>query len=844
MAKIIQPSLAGGEVSPAVATRVDVDKFKSALTKCENFLVMQHGGVTKRPGFKWVSEVRDSALATRIIPFSFNTEQTYILEFGNLYMRVIKDGEQVLTTGRQATISGITAANPPVVTTGTHGYSDGEEIYITGITGMTQLNGRNFKIANKTATTFELTDLDDTDIDASAYTAYSANGTTDIIYTLTTVYTTAQLFEIKFAQTADEMTLTHATHPVKTLTRTGHSVWTLTSDTFAPLQAAPTSGSVTPDSGASTTWLYQVTAVNDETGEESLPLSTSTSTGETTPANTIAWTGGAGASIHNVYRSDNGIYGFIGRTEDSSFYDANIDPVLTDTPPSARNPFSGTDLYPAVPGFLEQRRVFANSNTYLQRLWLTQTGNHKNLSVSSPAADDDAITATIAARQVNEIRHLVTLGDMIVFTSGGEWIFSGVDGVITPAGAQIKPQTYYGCTQLPPITSGEVVIYMQQGQYVRDLSYKFEVDSYTGNDISILARHLFDEYTIDDWTYAQVPHAQIWGVRNDGICVGMTYVREQQIYGWARHTTLGDFKSVASVQEGDDDVIYAVIERTLNGRTTQNIERMNTFDLSDLSDAFHVDCGLSLDAPFTITGYTAADPVVITTSSAHGFSNSDIVDINGIFAADASVTRGRSLSTEVVGLGYTVANVTSTTFELQLNGVDVDGSAFAAYHSGGEVREATTAIGGLWHLEGETVTGIANGYVFPDLVVASGAVTLPNAASRVHIGLPYTAEIETLRLDAGESGETVQGKQKHRTKLGVRLEDTMGLWSGPDRDHMREASFGLPALYGDVLPLFNGDKFLQQSPSWDKDGTQVIQSREPLPCTILALLSDAFVGGN
>ena len=840
MAKLIQPSLAGGEVSPAVATRVDVDKFKSALTKCENFMVMQHGGLMKRPGFKFVAEVRDSSLSTRIIPFSFNTEQTYILEFGNLYMRIHKDGEQVLESGTNKAISAITAANPPVVTTATHSYVTGQEVYISGIVGMTQLNGRNFKITVLSSTTFSLQDLSGTNIDASGYTAWSSGGTSYIIYTLTTVYTTAQLFQFKFAQTADQMTITHSAHPVKTLTRTAHSVWTLTSDAFAPLQAAPTSGSVTPDVGASTTWLYQVTAVNDETGEESLPLSTSTTTGATTTANTVAWTDGAGASVHNVYRADNGIYGYIGRTEDSSFYDGNIDPILTDTPPSARDPFSGTNLYPSVPGFIDQRRVFANSNTYLQRLWLSQTGNHNNMSVSSPAADDDAITVTIAARQVNEIRHLVSLGDLVVFTSGGEWLMSGVDGVITPAGIQVKPQTYYGSTQLPPITAGEVVIYMQPGQYVRDLAYKFEVDSYTGNDISILARHLFDEYTIDDWTYAQVPHAQVWGVRSDGICVGLTYVREQKIYGWARHTTKGAFMSVASIQE---DVIYAVVQRTLNGRSVRNIERMGTFDLADLSDAFRVDCGLSLDNPILVAGYTAANPVVITTAT-HGLSNGDDIDIDGIFVIDVTENQGKSVSTEVVGLGYTVANVTSTTFELQLNGTDVDGTAFAAYHSGGKIRAATTTISGLWHLEGETVTGLANGYVLPDLVVSSGSVTLPNAASRIHIGLPYAAEVETLRLDAGEGGETVQGKQKHSTKLGVRLESTMGMWSGPDRDHLREASFGLPALYGDVLPLFNGDKYMALSPSWDKDGTVVIRSPEPTPMSILALLTDSFVGGN
>ena len=303
------------------------------------------------------------------------------------------------------------------------------------------------------------------------------------------------------------------------------------------------------------------------------------------------------------------------------------------------------------------------------------------------------------------------------------------------------------------------------------------------------------------------------------------------------------FKSIASIQEGDDDFIYVVVERVLNGRTVKNIERMGTYDLDQLSDAFRVDCGLSLDIPIAVSNYTQANPVVITTAT-HGLSNGDDIDIEGIFSEDTAVNQGKSLSSEVVGLGYTVANVAATTLELQLNGVDVDGTAFAAYHSGGKIRAATTTVSGLWHLEGETVTGIANGYVIPDTVVSNGGLTIPNAASRVHIGLPYTAEIETLRLDAGEGGETIQGKQKHIPKLGVRLEKTMSMWTGPDRDHLREATFGLPALYGDVLPLYSGDKDVLLSPSWDKDGTVVIQSQDPLPISILALLTDAFAGGN
>ena len=287
---------------------------------------------------------------------------------------------------------------------------------------------------------------------------------------------------------------------------------------------------------------------------------------------------------------------------------------------------------------------------------------------------------------------MVQLGDLILFTSGGEWLVNGVDGVITPAGVQIEPQTYYGSEQLPPITAGDVVLYMQPGWTIRDLSYKFETDSYNGNDISVLARHMFDNNTFVDWDYAPAPHSIIWAVRDDGIICSMTYVREQEVFAWSRHITKGDFKSVASVQEDDDDFMYVIVERVINSRTVKYIERLHDHDFDNIQDAFFVDSGLSLDSPFTITGYTRANPVVITTSGAHGLSNADTVDINGIKVQDTSENQGWSYSTEIDGFGYTVANVASTTFELQINGANVNGTAFATYHSGGQVREAVTTV--------------------------------------------------------------------------------------------------------------------------------------------------------
>jgi hypothetical protein len=928
MPKVIQASMSGGEVSPAIGARSDIKKYKSGLETCENAFVQVHGGVSNRPGLQYVSECVSGTLSTRIIPFEYNTEQTYILEFGNLYMRVVKDAGQVLT-GTAKTISAVTRANPGVVTATSHGFSNGDDVYVTGVVGMTQLNGRTMRVANKATNTFELNDYDGNNINTSAYTAYGSAGTAEPVYEVATTYTTAELFDIKFVQSADVMTLVHKDHSPAELTRTGHAAWTLTDIVFAPQQVFPTGVAVGANTTGSETERYVVTSVNEENAEESLvgiaagtaitaitradpavvtssshgltnldeieiqgvvgmtelnnlrfkvanktthtfelqdlsrvdidssaytayssagtvfPAYDKITNGAATRDNTITWTAVANAISYNVYHEKDGIFGFVGRSEIDSFTDNNIDADLEDTPPKFRDPFVSSYDKPSCVGYFQQRRLFASSTNQKQRMWLTQTANHYNLGVSSPTKDDDAITVTIASLQVNEIRHMVQLGELIVLTSGGEWKASGVDGVITPSTIQIEPQTYYGSEQLTPVTAGDVVLYMQPGWSVRDLTYKFETDSYNGNDISILARHMFDDYTFVDWAYAQAPHSIVWATRSDGTICSMTYVREQEIFAWSRHITQGDFKSVASIQEGNDDFMYAVVQRKIGTRTRQYIERLHDADITSVQDAFHVDSGLKLDSPITITGYTNANPIVITAPS-HGLVNGDTVDLSDILVADASVDQGRSVSlkTELTGSGWTVANKATNTFELQINAVNVNSTGYAVYHSGGKVRKAVTSVGGLWHLEGESVVGLSNGYVIGPLTVASGSVTIPNASSRVHIGLNYTSTIKTLKLDNANPLDTVQARNKKLTRLTLRLEKTMGLWHGPDLTHMREAKFGLPLLYGQELSMVTGDRDVTLSPSWNKNGQIVVQQRDPLPMTLLNIIPDVLIGGD
>tara|TARA_R110000765_G_scaffold214991_3_gene319881 strand:- start:2465 stop:5254 length:2790 start_codon:yes stop_codon:yes gene_type:complete len=929
MTKVGQSNLSGGEVSEAIAARVDIDKYKTSVYKAENFFVQIHGGLTNRPGLEYVAPSKTPSTSVRLIPFEFNTTQTYILEFGNLYMRVYKDGGQVLT-GSAKVISAVTRANPAVVTSSSHGFSNDDDVFITGVVGMTELNSRFFRVASATTHTFALTDYAGANINSGAFTVYGSAGTAQEVFELTTPYATADIFGLQYVQSADVLTVTHPNYAPRDIARTDHDAWSLTEIDFKPEQAFPTGLGVTVNSTGSETERYVVTATNVDSGEESLrgtapavgsgitaitkadpgvvttsgshglvngddvyisgvvgmteangqvfkvankasttfeltdstgaavnttsyttyssggsvfPMFIKITNGHATPDNTVAWTAVSGAESYTVYREKNGLFGFVGRTENTDFDDKNIGPEVDDTPPRTRNPFVGTGNYPSTVGYHEQRKLFGNSDTHTQRVWMTQTAHFTNLAVSSPTRDDDAITVTLASRQVNEIRHYVSLSDLVVLTSGGEWLVQGVDGVITPSGIQIKPQSYYGSTELPPIVAGDIVIYMQPGQAVRDLGYKFESDSYTGNDLSVLARHLFDNNTIVDWTYAQAPHSLLWCVRDDGVLLGMTYSREQNVFGWHRHTTKGDFKSAAAIREGDDDFTYCVIDRVVGGATVKYIERMRTRDISDVQDSYFVDSGLTLDTPVAITGFTNANPVVVTAAS-HGFSNGDVVDITGVKVADSTATRGWSYDTEIEGTGYTVAGATTHTFQLQNNGANVNGSAFKVYSSAGVVRKAVTTVGGMWHLEGQSVVALANGYVVRSLTVSSGSVTLPSPASRVHVGLPYTSEMQSLRVDNGKAVETIQGRDKKIGRLTMRFETTLGGWYGPDRDHMREIKYGLSAQYGQPPAWVTGDKGVTMSPSWNKDGYVIVQQRDPLPMNLLALIPDVVVGGN
>lgn len=431
---------------------------------------------------------------------------------------------------------------------------------------------------------------------------------TGLPYQISSPYQGADLFDLRYTQSADVITITHPGYAARELKRLGATNWVLTPVAFGPPSTTPTGVTATATVAHAqnlTTQRYVVTTVAADGVTESLPSAPVAASNNLTLAgnyNTITWSAVGGSTRYNVYKLRGGVYGYIGAASapELSIIDDNVVPDTTQSPPKdiiALN--AGTGDYPATTTYHEQRRWFAGTSNKPQVLWATRTGTESNLTSSIPTRGDDAMELRIASGQYNRIRHLVALSDLIAFTAGGEFrIYSDGAPAITPTSVTIKPQGYAGASNVQPVVTAGSILYVQaQGSRIRELSYSWEANAYRTVDVSIMAPHRFNGFTITDLAYSRAPDSICWAVRSDGVLLGLTYVPEQQVYGWHAHDTDGAFESVCVVPENNEDVLYVVVRRTISGTTRRHIERLRSRLFTDQADAFFVDSGLTYSGP-------------------------------------------------------------------------------------------------------------------------------------------------------------------------------------------------------------------------------------------------------
>lgn len=440
------------------------------------------------------------------------------------------------------------------------------------------------------------------------YFRFHTNGATVVSgvspYEIANTYLEGELFDVRFVQSNDVLTLTHPNHPPRELRRLGALSWTLI-DVLTATAATPPSA-ITPVAtlGTSPTaprvYDYLVTGVLGVEESELPPYAGCTNNLDDAGAlNTISWTASPSpVDYYNVYRLQSGVFAFIGQTPLLSLVDEGILADVSRTPPRTQSPFVGAGNYPAAVTYFEQRRAFGGGINFPQTLRLTRSGTESNLATSVPSRDDDAITFKVASLEANSIAHLVPLQELLVLTSSAEWRVTSDGGALSPATVGVKPQSYVGAGPAKPqLSNNSLVFAAARGGHVREMGFNNDAGGFITNDLSLRATHLFDGYQIVDSAQTKAPYPILWWTSTSGLLLGITYIPEQQIAAWHSHDTDGLYESVAAVAEGDEDVLYHIVRRTIGGVQKRYVERRASRRFTDLADAFFVDCGARYDGP-------------------------------------------------------------------------------------------------------------------------------------------------------------------------------------------------------------------------------------------------------
>jgi hypothetical protein len=779
-----QEGFGAGEISDRLRSRVSLPIYQKALRLARNFLIDAEGNATNRPGFQLDHETKLSGASKSVVrKFIFGGGQNYVLEFGVNYIRFHQDGAMIES-------------------------SPGVALQVV------------------------------------------------------TTYAEADLPQIKLTQSGDVVYIFCGNKAIKVLTRVAHTNWTFVD--FAPTASVnpPTAlallvGATDADAQhVGKSWDILVTSISGgDTPEESLVsnLLNIPNTKALYPDRPAFYTwvapaAGAAPVRYAVYRATGGSgrYGFIGESNSNVFRDDGQVPLYAEPPPSGRNPFAGGAANnPQTGTFHSQRLWAANSFPAPNTIWSTRLAAFKSFDAASPPKDDDAITLTLATREFDEVRSMLSLVNLLAFGSGAEWILTGVQGAPpTPTGCPAIPVSYWGSSWLDPLIAGDTPLFVTDtDSHVRELVIQGRADGSlenVGNDLSMLALHLFKEHTIVDSCFARSPNWTGFYVRDDGVLLALSYIKQQQQVAWSQHTTDGFFESVCSIPEGVEDAVYAVVRRTVNGVTKRYVERMATRQISSarwgvFSDGSVFFNGENVDPTltFTVTGIYTVGGVVNIVASAAAFQAGDVGDNIVLMPAED----GGDIRIQITGFTNAthVAGIVLDAVPVALQAVATADWAFGRQD-----------FSGLDHLNGVVVDVIADGVPVDALpAVAGGLYSLASPAVYVVIGRHYDADLGLLDLREERS------KEKLVNRVIFEVVDTAipGIQAGQTLGDL-SAWFPLPEVAADPVSLMaldpiTGDQQAQVSiqidSSWNPGGAAYLRQSKPLPITVKAAIREVTI---
>ena len=560
------------------------------------------------------------------------------------------------------------------------------------------------------------------------------------VYEISTTYTAAQIDQIEYVQSADVLYLVHDDHTPRKLSRTGHTSWTLTDVDFfdGPYEPANTSSTTLQPSGTS--------------GNITI-----------TASSNVFVANDVGRSVRIKNGSDWGfakITGYNSATNVNATVNADMPFSATSANADWRLGSFYTGNYPTKITFFEERLFYAGTTQQPSTVFSSMSADFDKFSPTSKDGsvnDDNGLQFTLVSDQVNQITGMYGGKFLAIFTKNGAFNMSSGSATqgLTPTTIQVVNETNDGAADKKVSPASKSVLFIGKNKKrLREFAYNIDYDSFTTPDMTVLSEHVgFGGF--EECAFANYPNNILWVRRGDGILLGFTYYRDQDVTAWHRHTIAGTnakVKSIAVIPGVDDafDTLYLIVERTINGATTQYVEFLEQdfrgADGDTKDDQFYVDSGLT--------------------------------------------------------------------------------------YSG----SAATSISGLSHLEGQTVAVLNNGAVESNKTVSSGSITLTNSTTKCHVGLPFTAELESVNVEPKSQYGTTQGKRGRIDKVIFRLFETVGLKAGPASSSVDVVPFRTTTSTMSATEPKTGDYTFLMPATYTTENKLYVKSDTAQACTISAIM--------
>ena len=670
-----------------------------------------------------------------------------------------------------------------------------------------------------------------------------SGGTTP--YEISTTYTAAQVNGIEYVQSADVLYLVHEAHPPRKLTRTGHTSWTITDVDFFDGPYDPTNTSATTMQPSGTTGSVTVTASTNVFTSDDVGRSIRIKNG-------TDW----GFGKITAYSSATSVTVAVNADMPFAATSANVDWRLGSF-------YTGN--YPTKATFFEERLFYAGTSEQPSTVFSSMSADFDKFSPTEKngdVADDNALQFTLVSDQVNQITGLYGGRFLHVFTKNGAFNMSSGSATqgLSPTTVQVINETNDGAADNRVSPASKSVLFIGKNKKrLREFAYNIDYDSFTTPDMTVLSEHL-GYGLFEECSFANYPNNVLWVRRNDGVLLGFTYYRDQDVTAWHRHTIAGTSSGCtitvtdyANIAAGKTLKFTKSDGTTVTFTATTGTPGSNEFRVQTNNDttADNIYTTINGHADFVVAN-PASNVVTVKETNPKGPMLKVVsTDTTRLATTDAAISKVKSIA--VIPGVDDAFDTLYMIVERTINGAvkqyvefleddyrEADGHTESDQfyvdsgltYSGG----STSTLSGLDHLEGEIVAVLNNGAVETRKTVSSGAITLTNPTTKCHVGLPFTAELESVNVEPKSQYGTTQGKRGRIDKAIFRLFETPAIKAGPASSSVEVVPFRTTTSTMSATAPTTGDYTFNMPSGYDTENKIYVKSDTVQACTISAIM--------